>query len=66
MLEEATALAWAGVGLTLEDTYRLMLSSRQLMTKHPLKSVRFFGKFFGLHNDYYVVESEHPYSHPVI
>lgn len=58
LLEEATALEWAGVGLTKEETFRLTLSMRKLTDRHPLKSVRFFGKILGLHNDYYVVESE--------
>lgn len=60
LLEEANALEWAGTGLTKEETFRLLLSTRDLIAKHPLKSVRFFGKIFGLHKDYYIVESEYP------
>lgn len=58
-MEEATALEWAGVGVTKEEAFRLMLSMKKLTDKHPLKSVRFFGKIMGLHNDYYIVESEY-------
>lgn len=59
LLEEAQYFEWAGIGLGKEETFRLMLSMKQLLESNPLKNVRFFGKIFGRQQDYFIVESEY-------
>jgi radial spoke head protein 4A len=46
----------AGVGLGREETYRVWLALKQLVEKHPFESIRFWGKLFGIQENYYVAE----------
>ena len=55
---------WAGVGLSTEETYRTYLAMRSLQKAHGLLAVRFFGKIFGTHSDYVVVEARAPANIP--
>ncbi|KAJ9471854.1 Flagellar radial spoke protein 4 [Diplonema papillatum] len=47
-----------GMGLPAAEAYRLMVSLKRLLDREPLKSVRFFGKIFGIRGDYHVAEAE--------
>lgn len=58
LLEEASLFEWAGIGLAVEEVYRLFLAMTGLKASQKLKSVRFFGKIFGTAKDYYIVEGE--------
>jgi radial spoke head protein 4A len=58
LLEEASMFEWGGIGLGKEETFRIMLSMKQLLESHPLKNVRLFGKIFGTQADYIICESE--------
>ncbi|RKP20358.1 hypothetical protein ROZALSC1DRAFT_21457 [Rozella allomycis CSF55] len=58
MLEIARLFEWAGVSFGQEETFKLILSLKQLAQEKQLKSVRLFGKIFGLKSNYYVIESE--------
>jgi radial spoke head protein 4A len=46
----------AGVGLGKEETFRVWLAMKQLVERYPLDSIRFWGKLFGIEQNYYVVE----------
>jgi radial spoke head protein 4A len=46
----------AGVGLGREETFRVWLAMKQLVERYPLESIRFWGKLFGIEQNYYVVE----------
>lgn len=46
----------AGVGLGREETFRIWLSLKQLVDKHALESIRFWGKVFGIEQNYYIAE----------
>lgn len=48
-----------GVGLGQAEMYAVMLALKRLGEdpKRSVKTVRFFGKFFGLYADYYVFET---------
>lgn len=47
-----------GEGLQPEEAFRLVVGMKQLVKTEPLASVRFWGKFFGSHADYYIVETK--------
>ena len=51
-------MAWAGVGISAEDAYRVHLSIIKLANGTGLSSARFFGKILGTGADYYVVEAK--------
>jgi radial spoke head protein 4A len=46
----------AGVGLGREETFRVWLALKALVEKYPLESIRFWGKIFGIEQNYYVAE----------
>ncbi len=46
----------AGVGIGREETFRVWLALKQLVEKYPLDSIRFWGKVFGIEENYYVAE----------
>lgn len=46
----------AGLGIGKEETFRIWLSLKQLVEKYPLESIRFWGKVFGVEENYYVAE----------
>ena len=48
-----------GVALSSEEMYGVALQVKRLGQdpKLKLKAIRFFGKFFGLHGDYYVFQA---------
>lgn len=50
-----------GVGLGRHEMYAVAMAIKQLGEdpKRGLKSIRFFGKFLGLYNDYYVYEVQY-------
>lgn len=58
MLKTAQMFEAVGSGLGSTELYEVMLQVRRLGEDpdHNLKSVRFFGKMFGLFADYYVFE----------
>ena len=46
----------AGIGLGREETFRVWLSLKSLIDKYPLESIRFWGKIFGIEQNYYIAE----------
>ncbi|MCO5578725.1 hypothetical protein L7F22_032570 [Adiantum nelumboides] len=56
-LSESNYFEAVGVGVGRTESYYIVLASRQLSTKPRISKVRFFGKFFGLHGNYYVFET---------
>jgi radial spoke head protein 4A len=59
VLSDAAMFGAVGVGFTQTEWYNIMLSIKQL-GEDPVKGVktlRFFGKFFGVKSDYYVFEA---------
>lgn len=46
----------AGVGLGREETFRIWLAMKSLVEKNSLESIRFWGKLFGIEENYYVAE----------
>ena len=56
MLELSYYFEQAGVGIGREETYRIWLALKQLVEKYALESIRFWGKLFGIEQNYYVAE----------
>lgn len=52
------ALSEAGVGISQEESFRILLALKRLASTRPLKAVRFFGKILTTSGQYYVAESE--------
>jgi hypothetical protein len=57
---DGTLLDMLGVGVGRAEMYNIALAVKKLGEdpKRGVSRVRFFGKFFGLHADYYVFETE--------
>ncbi|KAJ3088786.1 Radial spoke head protein 4 A [Quaeritorhiza haematococci] len=58
IMELSKLWEWAGVSFGQEEMFVLFLSLRRLAEEKPLKSVRLWGKIFGLQKNYIVVEGE--------
>lgn len=56
LLELCYYFEQAGVGLGREETFRIWLALKSLVEKYPLESIRFWGKLFGIQENYYVAE----------
>lgn len=52
-------LEQAGVGLSRDETFRVLLALKQLSDTQPLQTVRFWGKIFGTEQNYYIAEGEY-------
>ena len=52
--DQMPMFAWAGVGLSKEETCRIYLAMQKLAKEKELPMVRFFGKIFGTKADYVV------------
>lgn len=55
--DQMPMFAWAGVGLSKEETYRIYLAMQKLAKEKELPMVRFFGKIFGTKADYVILEA---------
>jgi len=55
--DQMPMFAWAGVGLSKEETYRIYLAMQKLQKDFELPMVRFFGKIFGTKSDYVIIEA---------
>ncbi|KAJ8331197.1 hypothetical protein O5D80_000761 [Batrachochytrium dendrobatidis] len=58
IMDLANLWEWAGVSFGKEETFVLFLSIKKLVEEKPLKSVRLWGKVFGTHGNYIIVEAE--------
>ena len=58
-MHDASLFEAAGVGLLRDEMLKVALAAKRLGEDPALQvaTVRFFGKFFGLNNDYYVFET---------
>ena len=56
LMAESRVYQWAGIGFGEQETYRLQKSIKKLAAAKPHKSIRFFGKIYGISKDYYIVE----------
>ncbi|VEL16906.1 unnamed protein product [Protopolystoma xenopodis] len=48
----------SGIGLCSEESFRIYIALKQLVDTYPIKSLRFWGKIFGTHQNYYIAETE--------
>eukprot|EP00250_Pteridium_aquilinum_P024445 c29084_g1_i1 orf=47-676(+) len=56
-LSESTYFEAVGVGVGRTESYYIVLALKQLQSKLGISKVRFFGKFFGTHGNYFVFET---------
>lgn len=49
----------AGIGIGREELIRIWLALKNLVDSYPLQTVRFWGKVFGLEQNYIVAETEY-------
>eukprot|EP00053_Salpingoeca_punica_P009852 m.88611 g.88611 ORF g.88611 m.88611 type:complete len:495 (-) comp15196_c0_seq1:192-1676(-) len=59
MMESMRWFEDAGVGLGMEECFKIYLSLMQLAAQYPLKSVRFWGKMLGLDSNYIIAECQY-------
>jgi Radial spokehead-like protein len=57
IIAKAELLSALGHGLDLEEMYGIALQAKRVSEGFSLKSIRFFGKIFGVVADYYVFEA---------
>ncbi|XP_004644458.1 radial spoke head protein 6 homolog A [Octodon degus] len=58
IMETAFHLEQAGVGLSVEESFRIYLALKQLVEQQPVHTCRFWGKILGLRRSYLVAEVE--------
>ncbi|XP_049627312.1 radial spoke head protein 4 homolog A [Suncus etruscus] len=58
IMESAFYFEQAGVGLGMDETYRIFLAIKQLTDTHPIQKCRFWGKILGVEMNYIVAEVE--------
>ncbi|KAH9284849.1 Radial spoke head protein 6 -like protein A [Echinococcus granulosus] len=49
-------LKCTGEGLDPSEHFKLKLAFKKIIADNPIESIRFWGKIFGTHNDYYIIE----------
>ncbi|KAH7825260.1 putative radial spoke head protein 6 [Monocercomonoides exilis] len=57
-MDESFYFSRMGIGLGQEELTQIILHMKQYFISQPMKSVRFFGKIYGVEKNYYVVEAE--------
>ncbi|VDK34246.1 unnamed protein product [Taenia asiatica] len=45
-----------GEGLSTSEFFKIQLAIKKIIADYPVESIRFWGKIFGIHNDYYIIE----------
>nr|XP_035139488.2 radial spoke head protein 6 homolog A isoform X2 [Callithrix jacchus] len=58
IMETAFYFEQAGVGLSVDESFRIFLALKQLVEQHPIHTCRFWGKILGINRSYLVAEEE--------
>ncbi|XP_069119973.1 radial spoke head protein 6 homolog A-like [Argopecten irradians] len=58
LLRQAYFFEQIGFGLPREEIVRVSIAMRDIVEQWPIENIRFWGKIFGVHQNYYVVETE--------
>ncbi|XP_028409722.1 radial spoke head protein 4 homolog A-like [Dendronephthya gigantea] len=58
IMELAHYFHLGGVGINKQETFRVFLALKKLVDSNPILTCRFWGKMFGLQNNYYIAEVE--------
>ncbi|XP_060064318.1 radial spoke head protein 6 homolog A-like [Ylistrum balloti] len=58
LLRQAYFFEQVGFGLPREEIVRVSIAMRDIVEQWPIENVRFWGKIFGIHQNYYVVETD--------
>lgn len=59
LMELAYFFEQGGIGLSREEMVRIWLAMKDLVDTHPLEHVRFWGKVFGVEQNYIIAEAEY-------
>nr|XP_006126946.1 radial spoke head protein 4 homolog A isoform X2 [Pelodiscus sinensis] len=59
VMETAFYFEQAGVGLSMDENYHILLALKQLVSTQPIQTCRFWGKILGLETNYIVAEVEY-------
>lgn len=59
LMELAYFFEQGGIGLSREEMVRIWLAMKDLVDTHPLEHVRFWGKVFGVDQNYIIAEAEY-------
>ncbi|XP_074848089.1 radial spoke head protein 6 homolog A-like isoform X2 [Carettochelys insculpta] len=59
VMETAFYFEQAGVGLSMDENYHILLALKQLVSTQPIQTCRFWGKILGLEMNYIVAEVEY-------
>ncbi|VDM18787.1 unnamed protein product [Hydatigera taeniaeformis] len=52
----ASKFVCTGEGLDASECFKLKIAFKKIDADYPIESIRFWGKIFGTHNDYYIIE----------
>jgi len=56
IMEQSFYFEQAGVGLSREEMIRIWLAMKGLIDSHPIEHCRFWGKIYGIQQNYIVAE----------
>jgi len=58
LMEHCFYFEQAGIGLSREEMFRIWMALKRLVKAHSFTTIRFWGKIFGLEQNYLVAEGE--------
>ena len=56
ILAQSELLEWGGVSFNELEWYKIRTATKKLLIENNCEYIRFFGKIFGIHSDYYIIQ----------
>ena len=56
ILAQSELLEWGGVSFNELEWYKIRIATKKLLLENNCEYIRFFGKIFGIHSDYYIIQ----------
>jgi hypothetical protein len=56
IISQSKLLEWGGVSFSDEEWYKIRMSMKKILKENNCEFLRFFGKIYGIKNDYYILQ----------
>ena len=69
ILSQSKLFEWGGVSFSNEEWYKIRMSMKKILIENNCEFLRFFGKIYGIKNDYYILQGlmkDYPMKNPPI
>ena len=69
ILAQSELLEWGGISFSDVEWYKIRTAIKKLLIKNNCEFIRFFGKIYGIHSDYYIIQGlprNYPMKNPQI